>query len=228
MSEFVLDEIRLRLPDDLIGRGIDARINEGCYETAEAQAVRARVKPGMRVLEIGAGLGFVSSVCATCAGAEHVVSIEANPNMVPVARGNLDLNGFSQVRLLHGVVTDGDIATETMPFHAGKAFWGGAMLGKDESHPDAVDVPVLRLRDLLDLHRPEFVMMDIEGGEQHLFSQKWPRFVRFVVLELHPNKYPDAMIRQIVDCMSKSGLTYDPATSQGRVLGFRRIRKKRS
>jgi hypothetical protein len=43
------------------------------------------------------------------------------------------------------------------------------------------------------------------------------------VLELHPPRYSDTVIKRIVDCMSDSGLTYDPVTSRGRVLGFRRV-----
>ncbi|CUH68293.1 hypothetical protein TG4357_03496 [Thalassovita gelatinovora] len=33
-------------------------------------------------------------------------------------------------------------------------------------------------------------------------------------------KYPGTMIKRIVDCMSESGLTYDPVASNGRVIGF--------
>lgn len=66
-------------------------------------------------------------------------------------------------------------------------------------------------------------MMDIEGAEEWLFDQPWHPELRFLVLELHPPRYSDTVIKRIVDCMSDSGLTYDPVTSRGRVLGFRRV-----
>jgi hypothetical protein len=68
------------------------------------------------------------------------------------------------------------------------------------------------------------VIMDIEGAEEHLFDAPWPDFVRHVMMELHPGRYPDTVIQRIVDCMSTSGLTYDPGPSRGRILCFRRVR----
>jgi FkbM family methyltransferase len=227
VTVITLEGIEIELPERLEGTAIASRLAEGRYETSEAAAVVGRVKPGMKVLEIGAGLGFVSSLCAKIAGAENVVSVEANPDMVPVARANLDRNGFQDTQLLHGAVIDGDdLTSETIRFHAGRAFWGGAVLDGDAHHPDEIEVPILRLRDLLSLHRPRFVVMDIEGAEQYLFDRKWPRHVRFVVLELHLSKYPEHVLKKIVDCMSRSGLTYDPRTSQRRTLGFKRVPKQ--
>ncbi len=56
-----------------------------------------------------------------------------------------------------------------------------------------------------------------------MFDHPWNAHLRFLILELHPQHYCDATIKRIVDCMSETGLTYDPATSRGRVLGFRRV-----
>jgi hypothetical protein len=66
--------------------------------------------------------------------------------------------------------------------------------------------------------------MDIEGAEAHLFDAPWPDHVTSVMMELHPGRYPDTVIQRIVDCMSDSGLTYDPGPSRGRILCFRRVR----
>ena len=68
--------------------------------------------------------------------------------------------------------------------------------------------------------------MDIEGAEQTLFDEPWPAHVRSVMMELHPGRYPDTTIKKIIDCLSASGLTYDPGPSRGRILGFRRLRHK--
>ena len=74
--------------------------------------------------------------------------------------------------------------------------------------------------------RVSLIKMDIEGAEQTLFDQPWHPELRFLVLELHPPRYSDKVIKRIVDCMSDSGLTYDPAVSRGRILGFRRVPKR--
>ncbi|MEM7210401.1 MAG: 50S ribosomal protein L11 methyltransferase [Pseudomonadota bacterium] len=61
---------------------------------AYATAIQALVRPGMIVLEIGAGSGLLAMLAAR-AGADHVFTVEANPLMAEVARECIDRNGFS-------------------------------------------------------------------------------------------------------------------------------------
>jgi hypothetical protein len=42
-------------------------------------------------------------------------------------------------------------------------------------------------------------------------------------MELHPKKYPPRTIKKIVDFMSDMDMTYDPITSRGKILGFRKV-----
>lgn len=223
MSVYTLEGIQIEVPDWLQGTAIERKISSGEYEGHEANAARKRIKPGMQVLEVGAGLGYVSSVCAQMAGPDRVVSIEANPQMISAAKANLTRNGFEKVYLEHGAIVGNGHHEETVNFRAGSLFWGGATLPPGVEHEDMVSVPALRIRPLLMEVRPRFVMLDVEGGEADLFKKPWPSFVKFVVLELHPKKYEKATIKEIVDCMSDTGLTYDPVTSRGRTLGFMRV-----
>lgn len=224
MAEFVLNGIKLSVPDTMLNDRLRGKLSGGGYEAHEAHAAQMRLRPGNRVLELGAGVGYISSVCAAITGPDNVVTVEANPEMLPVIRGNLERNGYSGVQLIHGAVAALEGDQDTIEFDPKKTFWAGK-LADMESDPDTVvSVPVLRLPDLLARHRPHVVIMDIEGAEQQLFDAPWPRHVRSVMMELHPRQYPDSVIKKIVDCMSVSGLTYDPVPSRGRILGFRRVR----
>ena len=225
MTVFTHKGIELELPDWLLGTKIEDKIRRGHYEKKEAEAARKRLREGMKVLEIGAGLGFVTSICAQIAGAENVVSVEADPKMLDPIRGNLARNGHGDVTLIHGAVVPGEYQDDTVMFRPGTLFWGGSLPQVPTSADRLVDVPALQLTTLLKQVRPKFVMMDIEGAEQHLFYQPWPRFVRFVVLELHPSKYDDNAIHRIMQCMGASGLAYDPVSSNGTTLGFKRFRR---
>ncbi len=53
------------------------------------------VKPGDKVLEIGAGSGYMAALLA--AKAEHVVSLEIHPELADMARGNLARAGITNV-----------------------------------------------------------------------------------------------------------------------------------
>lgn len=224
MAEYDIDGLRMAVPDDLLNTRIAAKLAAGTYEAQEARAAGMRLRAGQRVLELGAGIGYVTAICARAAGAGNVTCVEANPAMLPVIRANLDRNGYCDATVLHAAVTGRDSREGSVAFDGGNSFWAGRVAEGAHAPARLVDVPVLGLDALLDRVRPHAVIMDIEGAEQHLFAAPWPAHVRSVMLELHPGRYADTVIQHIVDCMSGSGLTYDPGPSCGRILCFRRVR----
>jgi FkbM family methyltransferase len=224
MAEYEIDGMRMVVPDAALNARIGAKLEAGTYEAREARAAAMRLRAGQRVLELGAGIGYVSAICARAVGAENVTCVEANPEMLPVIRANLDRNGYAGVTLLHGAVTGCDGSDAPVAFDGAKSFWAGRIADGEGAAARRVDVPALGLDALLARLRPQVVIMDIEGAEERLFEAPWPAHVRSVMMELHPGRYPDTVIRRIVDCMSASGLTYDPGPSCGRILCFRRVR----
>lgn len=227
MAKFQFKDVALEVPDVLLNEKLTQKMATGQYEFHEARAARLRVKPGQRVLELGGGVGYISSICAQITDAANIVTVEANPVMIDVIRHNLDLNGAAAARLVHGAVVGDGADGETLLFRVGRAFWGASIANAADGDSDTahlVEVPMICLSVLLESHQPDVVIMDIEGAEKYLFDSPWPRFVNQVLMELHPRQYPDSTIQKIVDCMSQSGLTYDPGASRGALLSFRRVR----
>lgn len=69
---------------------------------AFARAIQAVVRPGMRVLDIGAGSGLLAMLAAR-AGAEQVFAVELNPAIAEAAREVVAANGLSdRVSVLTG------------------------------------------------------------------------------------------------------------------------------
>jgi len=223
MAEFEIDGLRLAVPDAQLDDRVRGKLASGSYEADEALAALMRLRPGQRVLELGAGTGFVACLCARVAGADNVTAVEANPEMLPVIEGNLARNGFGAVTVLHGAV-GGMAGGAPVAFDPARSFWAGRIADATSCAERVVEVPHLGLGDLLDRVQPALVIIDVEGAEAHLFDAPWPGHVRNVVMELHPGRYPDRVIQRIVDCLSASGLTYDPGPSRGRILCFRRVR----
>ncbi|MBC7131832.1 MAG: FkbM family methyltransferase [Roseovarius sp.] len=224
MAEYEIDGLRLVVPDRLLNARIAAKLASGDYEAHEAQAAAMRIRPGQRVLDLGSGIGYVAAVCARIAGAANVTTIEANPAMLPVIRANLERNGLGAVTLLHGAIGGMEGSAEPLAFDAARSFWAARIAEEGAAPATLAEVPHLGLGDLLARLRPHVVIMDIEGAEALLFDAPWPAHVRHVMMELHPGRYHDSTIKRIVDCMSQSGLTYDPGPSRGRILCFRRVR----
>lgn len=69
-------------------------LKETARAEAYAEAISRAVKPGMRVLDIGAGSGLLAMLAAR-AGAGHVFTCEANPAIADVATDIVARNGWA-------------------------------------------------------------------------------------------------------------------------------------
>jgi hypothetical protein len=63
-------------------------LRDGTYEADEANAAERCVREGFRVLELGAGIGYVTAICARRTAPENVLAVEANPALIPVIESN--------------------------------------------------------------------------------------------------------------------------------------------
>ncbi|AHM02898.1 Methyltransferase, FkbM family [Roseibacterium elongatum DSM 19469] len=217
---FHINGVDLVVPAGLASAEIVEKLRAGSYEADEARAADRCVKSGFRVLELGTGLGYVATLAAQRTAPEHVLSVEANPDLLPVIEGNLSRNGCSGVSLLHGAVAGQAEEDETVCFHISEGFTGsrlGARGGRQ------VEVPLIGFHDLIRAHRPHVVLMDVEGAEAGFFDRPWKCPLRFCAMELHPRQYGPATIKKIVDAMSAMGMTYDPVVSSRKILGFRKV-----
>ena len=215
----------MQIPLNCLSPQLVQALESGRYEHTEAAALQRHLAPGDRVLELGAGAGYLVAISARIVGGDRVTAVEAAPAMIAPLRRNLDRNEGAQVRVVHGAVVADDYATGTVPFLARKAFWAGAVAAPDQlSNTRVVDVPALRLRDLLRDYPSDVVVMDIEGGEQMLARQEWPPRVRLLIVEIHTKHYSPQVLKDILDGLSGAAFTYMPWGSRGETLVFQRVK----
>ena len=220
MQDFQINGVTLNLPQDILTPGIAQKLLDGTYEGDEARSVDRCVRDGFRVLDLGSGIGYVAALCAQRTAPENVLTVEANPALLPVIEANLAANGAAGATVLHGAVTGSAAPGATASFNIAPGFTGSSLKGHGKTK---VEVPLIPIGDLIQTHRPHVVLMDVEGAEADLFHSPWTCPLRFFVLELHPKKYPPRVIKRIVDFMSAMNMTYDPVVSRGKVLGFRKV-----
>ena len=93
------------------------------------QALEKHVKPGQVAVDFGTGTGILA-IAAAKLGASHVTAIEANPEAVEVARGNVSRNGLESVIEVHHALSPdfvrepvelvtANITAETITAHIG-------------------------------------------------------------------------------------------------------------
>jgi len=69
----------------------------------------AKLKKGLKVLEVGAGSGYNAALLAELVGHENIITIERIPELVGWAKKNLKKAGYENIRVIHG---DGSLGYE--------------------------------------------------------------------------------------------------------------------
>jgi len=194
-----LHGVRLAL-DEETPRNVRRLLYSERYERGEARCIAAGLERDDRVLEIGAGQGFISTLCARRIGSDRVVSIEANPALLPAIRRTYELNAVTP-RLLHGVLGEGD---GTARFHLEEHFLSSSQRQRSPAAA-AIEVPRLDAGRIVAEARPTFVVIDIEGGEAELVPLIDWTGVRKLALEIHPDLLGPAPTAAILGHLASLG-----------------------
>lgn len=154
-------------------------ILDGVWEEWTEATLRRVVKRGMRVLEIGANVGYFTLLIAHLTGrAGSVYAFECDPDLAQIAEDNAEINGFSP-----RVTIDRRAVGETpgsAQFRRAQRHRGGGTLVADlqqipqlrQSEREALTVEVTTVDALLDqLGRAfDFVKIDAEGAETWILN----------------------------------------------------------
>jgi FkbM family methyltransferase len=191
------------------------------YERGEARCVRLRLAPDDVVLEVGAGAGFLSTLCALRVGSERVTAVEANPALLPRIRATYVANGVAPA-LVHGVLAreSGEAALFVAP-----EFVSSSLRDPGASAPRApVRVAQLAVNGLLGRVAPTCLVIDIEGGEAELLPAIDWSGVSKLILELHPHVIGEGKTRELLALLAAQGFREERAISSTRKKYFARAR----
>ncbi|MFD1343484.1 FkbM family methyltransferase [Litorisediminicola beolgyonensis] len=216
------DGVRFPVDKAILGPRFRRSIRSGGYEVKEATAIRQLVRKGDRVLEIGGGVGYISSLLAKDGRAAEIRSFEANPRLVPYIRRVHELNGFTTCSVTNALLADGP--GPDLPFHIRTNFLASSMdLDAGESNiVETAMVPQQDIHALIAEFQPTFLVCDIEGAEAHLLPAADWSGLRVAVVELHPQWIGQAGVQAVFDGFHRAGLTYFAKTSHAKVVSFKR------
>jgi FkbM family methyltransferase len=190
----------------LLGRGVGRNISgfnikfparwsryfEGDYEQANVDFLKANVKPGAIVFDIGAHLGLMSVICAKLnnnAGA--VFAFEPTPGTFGLLQKIVKLNGASCVQCVNKAVAKQSGMLEFY-LSADEGSNSNSLVTKNSKRRKAVKVEVVsvdefaREKRLANLH---FIKIDAEGSELDVLKGAEKTLMRFrpkMILALHP------------------------------------------
>ena len=204
-----------------ISRSVWKHLWKGGYEAPEIFALQKLLKYGDKVLELGTGMGVISSFAAKLHPDIEVEAYEANPALIEPIRKLHKMNGIANVNINNAILLPTESET-FRKFNLHKNFTESSI--KDEiSSTNSVDVPVQDFRAVLNKIRPDVFVCDIEGGEEELFVGVDLTGIRAVVLELHPEIVSRPAIKMIFDVCAHAGLYPRIEYSSERVVAFKKV-----
>jgi FkbM family methyltransferase len=195
----------------------------GEYERPEINGLSSVIRPGDRILELGAGLGIISALAGRTTGPSgRVLSYEANPALLPDTQAFLAANEVTNVTLVNAVLVP-EKDPKPRQFHLAQSFAESSLLGAEGRGPQGtVSVPAECLSTVLGTYRPDVLICDIEGAELELFPTFPASSLRAAVVELHPDRLTPAQIQSIHDGMASQGLHLQEPGPGGTVVIYAR------
>jgi FkbM family methyltransferase len=214
-------DIMVPLDHDMVPWPVVKQLLRDAYEVPEIEAVMALVRPDDRIVELGSGLGVVSTLLGRAVPEGRVVTVEANPGLQAQIRSVHEANGVQNVERLSGIVTAG---TEegTTGFFIHKFFPEGSQRESELSR-ERIEVPLIPWGRLCRDFAPTFLLCDIEGGEAELLPALEYGGIRVIVVELHPAMLSKEEIRRIFARLIGEGFVPRVELSSETVVAFERV-----
>jgi FkbM family methyltransferase len=213
----VCDGIELAIERPLMSDGDIRAIQTGRWEPNESALAKAALKPGDRVLEAGACLGYVSMVMARLVGPENVFAYEANPAPIDTARRNFARNGLN-VELTNAILVNRqryEGAGQSVTFYVSNAVVSSSSIGKQGR---SIAVPAVCLEDEIARRGCNVLMLDIEGGEADLLCDADLRSIDKIIMETHYRKAGRAEIDGMIRALYVKGFAIDLSLARGEVI----------
>lgn len=215
----------LRFPNDpaILSPRIRQSLRKNAYEKLESEAVLRVARAGDTVLELGAGIGYMSTLIATKKPVTAIHSFEANPNLIDYIHRVHSENGVTNATVHNALLAPK--ASGPVDFYVRKNLLASSLdkTATDESAITSTEqVAVRDINDTFAEIRPSVLVCDIEGAEASILPALDYDGLRAAVIELHPQWIGPEGVRAVFDAMHRAGLTYFPRWSHRKVIVFRR------
>lgn len=199
-------------------------IASGLYEQPEIAGLSRVLRPGDRIVELGAGLGVVTALSSRAIGPEgRILAYEADPKLIKDTRDFLDRHGVRNVDLRNAVLVPTAAPGEKRDFHVSRVFAVSSLVPyAGSTRYKTISVPAEAVNEVMAQFRPDVLICDIEGGEAELIPAIDFSGLRAVVIEMHPKRISADQLAAVRDALERQGLIQDPTPLGGTVELFQR------
>jgi FkbM family methyltransferase len=210
--------VQLKIDDSLISNHIKNIIYNFTYEKEEILILSKVLSKEDIVMEVGAGMGFLSTFCAKVNN-NKVVAYEANPNMIKLIKENYILNNVKP-NIKNIILSD---KVGEVEFYIEKNFYSSSTQKRTED-AELIKVKTENINNEIEKYKSTFLIIDIEGGEKDLikkidFSNN---NINKILIELHPHVIGDKNTNEVLKYIIDNNFLLDTAKSGNYVYYFYR------
>lgn len=223
-NHFLLNGIKIPFNENIISSKIKAAIEKGTYENEEYSQLKKLVQPGEKILEIGAGLGYISTFIRKTFDVDSIMCYEANPNLIPFIENVHKLNNAENITVINKILTN-SLSDHQFKFYLRENFWGSSLEAIPAQYVEVIDIGSSYFPEVIAKFKPSLIICDIEGGEYELFKNSNLEGVEKIMLEIHQAVLGRNKIRELFNFMSARFFHYDQHHSSGSVVTFSHINR---
>jgi FkbM family methyltransferase len=214
LKTVTLSGIKLTAELQDVPKSIQKQLYQMKYESQELTLVRTALASGDRVLEVGAGIGFIGIACTKICGEKNILSYEPNPAMKSVIEKNYRLNELTP-NLRNKVL---DVKPGEVEFFFSEGVLSSSLI--DRKQGGATRVEADGISDVISEYNPNAIVMDVEGAEIELLRNCSLDGVSKLVIEMHPHVVGEDKVANLCDYLTDTGLALK--NRQGKVYLFQR------
>jgi len=194
----IIEGTKFKIRNTPYSFGTKLEIVKGEYEIPERILLKDEIIAGDVIIEMGGSIGVLTAILQNMTGEKgFVVSIEASSNLSDYSKSWLENDN---TKIIHGFafpVNKIEQLINVLNFDESGPSLGGNVqyeIGKNKYETNGNTNRIYDINKVCNQFRivPSVLMIDIEGSEKILLSQKpnFPKSVRSIIIELHPNLYP--------------------------------------
>ena len=215
---FLYENIRIPLGSSPVLQARRRDFYRGLHERGEMETIRHLIRPDDVVLELGSGLGIVSTFIAQrLSDSRNLHTFEANPELLGPIRSVFEANKVSPN--LHNTAVGEEDGFRDFFFNENNL---SSSTHRRDGAAKSELVATASMSRLLREIRPTFVVFDVEGAEAEIFKVPIPSEVRVLCGEVHPNIIGDDGVSTVIRRILDSGFDFIADRSCGRMVAFAR------
>jgi len=177
-------------------------IVNGQYEIGELNIVKHTIEQQDIVMEIGTGLGFISTFCAKVTSSSQVFTFEANPLNYETSKLVFEKNKVSPS--MRNCFLSNEVGYIDFPVNK-KNRLASSTLNNNET----IQIEKIDLNNTIKKINPNYLIMDIEGSEYDIFKIIDFHTIKKIQFELHPKILDDSKCNFIFNILKSNGFEMD-------------------